>query len=66
MTQLYGVAILTGIGFTMSLFVNSLAFTDPAQFMFADKLAILIGSFTSGILGYMVLRFAKHEHALKK
>ncbi|OIQ47646.1 MAG: Na(+)/H(+) antiporter NhaA [Gammaproteobacteria bacterium MedPE] len=62
MTQLYGVAILTGIGFTMSLFVNSLAFSEPAQFMFADKLAILVGSFGSGVLGYMVLRFAKHEH----
>jgi len=56
MTQLYGVAILTGIGFTMSLFVNSLAFSDPTQFMFADKLAILLGSFASGIIGYLVLR----------
>jgi len=58
MKQLYGVAILTGIGFTMSLFVNSLAFSDPAQFMFADKLAILMGSFASGIFGYLILRTA--------
>jgi len=58
-TQLYGVAILTGIGFTMSLFVNSLAFPDPAQFMFADKLAILVGSFAAGLLGYLILRCAK-------
>lgn len=55
--QLYGVAILTGIGFTMSLFVNSLAFPDPTMFMFADKLAILVGSFGAGILGYLILRF---------
>ena len=53
--QLYGVSVLTGIGFTMSLFVNSLAFTDPTQFMFADKLAILVGSCLSGLVGYAIL-----------
>jgi len=57
-TQLYGVAVLTGIGFTMSLFVNSLAFSDPLQFMFADKLAILVGSCLSGVVGYLILRTA--------
>lgn len=56
--QLYGVAVLTGIGFTMSLFVNSLAFSDPTRFMFADKLAILIGSCLSGIVGYVILKMA--------
>lgn len=59
--QLYGVSILTGIGFTMSLFVNSLAFPDPTLFMFADKLAILVGSFSAGLLGYLVLRFASES-----
>ncbi|MFV0562909.1 Na+/H+ antiporter NhaA [Malaciobacter mytili] len=54
--QLYGVAILTGIGFTMSLFVDSLAFTDDSLFAFTDKLAILLGSFISGIFGYLVLK----------
>ncbi len=54
--QLYGVAILTGIGFTMSLFVDSLAFTDDSLFAFTDKLAILLGSFISGIVGYLVLK----------
>jgi NhaA family Na+:H+ antiporter len=54
--QLYGVAVLTGIGFTMSLFVNSLAFSDPLQFMFADKLAILVGSCVSGVVGFVILR----------
>ncbi len=62
MRQLYGVSILTGIGFTMSLFVNSLAFSDPTQFMFADKLAILVGSFASGIIGYLVLRSVAIEN----
>ncbi len=55
--MLYGVSILTGIGFTMSLFVNSLAFSDTLQFESADKLAIILASFISGLLGYLVLRF---------
>jgi len=54
--QLYGVAILTGIGFTMSLFVNTLAFNDTEIFRYADKLAILLGSFFSGMIGYFYLR----------
>lgn len=57
--QLYGVSILTGIGFTMSLFVGSLAFTDSNLYEQADKLAILIASFTAGAAGYLVLRTAK-------
>jgi len=54
--QLYGVSVLTGIGFTMSLFISSLAFGDAALFQYTDKLAILIGSFASGIVGYCLLR----------
>ena len=54
--QLYGVSILTGIGFTMSLFVNSLAFVDDTLFAYTDKLAVLIGSFLSGIVGYLILK----------
>ncbi len=57
--QLYGVAILTGIGFTMSLFILSLAFEDPLQFQYTDKLAILLGSFTSGLVGYLLLKMGK-------
>ena len=54
--QLYGVAVLTGIGFTMSLFVDSLAFSDSEIYKYADKLAILLGSFLSGIVGYLILK----------
>jgi NhaA family Na+:H+ antiporter len=61
--QLYGVSVLTGIGFTMSLFIASLAFTDAKMFEYTDKLAILIGSFASGILGYLVLRSGKKTPA---
>ena len=56
--QLYGVSVLTGIGFTMSLFITSLAFSSDSLFQFTDRLAILLGSFASGILGYLVLRGA--------
>jgi len=54
--QLYAVCILTGIGFTMSLFVNSLAFPDDTMFAYTDKLAVLLASFASGIVGYLLLR----------
>ena len=55
--QLYGVAILCGIGFTMSLFISSLAFeqTGP-DFKIDDRLGILVGSMVSAILGYLMLR----------
>jgi NhaA family Na+:H+ antiporter len=56
--QLYGVSVLTGIGFTMSLFVDSLAFKDDALYEYADRLAILCASFLSGIVGYLILRFS--------
>ena len=52
----YGVSVLTGIGFTMSLFIDSLAFGDASLFHFADKLAILLGSIFSGVVGYLILR----------
>ena len=58
-SQLYGVSLLTGIGFTMSLFITSLAFVDDSVFQFTDKLAILIGSLMAGVMGYLVLRFSK-------
>ena len=61
--QLYGVALLTGIGFTMSLFVDTLAFGDTDLFAYADKLAILLGSLFSGVAGYVVLRVATRNTA---
>jgi NhaA family Na+:H+ antiporter len=57
--QLYGVSVLTGIGFTMSLFVDSLAFKDDALYEYADRLAILGASFISGLVGYLILRLSK-------
>ena len=52
----YGVTILTGIGFTMSLFIDGLAYQDSALFHHADKLAIFVGSFLSGAIGYLFLK----------
>ena len=55
--QLYGLACLTGIGFTMSLFIGNLAFADPEQIE-TVKLGVISGSVISGVLGYCLLRFA--------
>ena len=55
--QLYGVALLAGIGFTMSLFIGTLAFED-ASHSAGIRLGVLGGSILSACLGYMVLRWA--------
>lgn len=54
--SLYGAAALCGIGFTMSLFIGSLAFEETdVNLTFDDRLGIIIGSLLSGIVGYLVL-----------
>jgi len=54
---LYGTAALCGVGFTMSLFIGSLAFEETGiNMIFDERLGILIGSLASGIVGYLVLR----------
>ena len=53
--QYYGLSLVTGIGFTMSLFIGSLAFTDP-EFQTSVRLGVLIASLLAGVLGYLTLR----------
>ena len=53
--QVYGVACLTGVGFTMSLFIGTLAF-DDAELLNGVRLGVLMGSIASGVLGYVLLR----------
>ncbi|WP_066647725.1 MULTISPECIES: Na+/H+ antiporter NhaA [Sphingomonas] len=57
-TQLYGVALLAGIGFTMSLFIGGLAFPGSAGLEAEVKIGVLTGSVLSALAGYGVLRFA--------
>ena len=53
--SLYGVSILTGVGFTMSLFVGNLAFAENIQYIDGVKIGVLTGSLLSTIFGYLIL-----------
>jgi NhaA family Na+:H+ antiporter len=60
----YGVALITGIGFTMSLFIGGLAFKENAVELAVDeRVGILLGSAVSAVVGYLVLRFATSGRA---
>lgn len=56
--QLYGAAVLCGIGFTMSLFIGGLAWPGRPELVDAAKVGTLAGSLLAALLGYVVLRFA--------
>jgi Na+:H+ antiporter, NhaA family len=55
--QIYGIAILCGIGFTMSLFIGTLAFPDPS-YAAAIRIGVLVGSISSAVVGYALLHHA--------
>ena len=54
----YGVGVLTGIGFTMSLFVGNLAFVENVQYISVVKIGVLTGSLLSTVFGYVLLLVA--------
>jgi NhaA family Na+:H+ antiporter len=54
--QIMGVSFLAGIGFTMAIFIASLAFTTTPEFIDSAKIGILIGSLISAIIGFVILR----------
>jgi NhaA family Na+:H+ antiporter len=62
-SQVYGVALLTGIGFTMSLFIGTLAFSDAA-YAAQTRFGVLGGSLISGIAGYLLLRLRPAQQSL--
>ena len=59
--NLYGVGILTGIGFTMSLFVGNLAFVDNIQYMDGVKIGVLTGSLLSTLTGYFLILLSPNK-----
>jgi NhaA family Na+:H+ antiporter len=60
--QIIGVSFLAGIGFTMAIFVASLAFKNNPVYIDSAKIGILIGSFISALIGYTVLRLNPKKH----
>jgi Na+:H+ antiporter, NhaA family len=65
MPQLYGVSLLCGIGFTMSLFIGGLAFAGSPELSDAVKIGVLGGSIISGVVGWMVFRFLPERKVFK-
>ena len=56
---LYGTSALCGIGFTMSLFIGSLAFEETGvNLLFDERIGIVLGSLLSGVFGYLILSFS--------
>ncbi len=67
--QIIGVSFLAGIGFTMAIFIASLAFSASPEYIDSAKIGILIGSLISAIVGYTILRFnsvkGKFNHSIE-
>lgn len=56
-THLYGMSLVAGVGFTMSLFIGTLAFDATGSYATLIRMGVIFGSFLSGFIGYCVLRF---------
>ncbi len=62
--QVIGIAMLAGVGFTMSIFVANLAFSGNMFLLDSAKAGILAGSLIAGVLGYIVLRIGSRKHTV--
>jgi len=61
--HIYGMAIICGIGFTMSVFIGNLAYNaNGAQYIQINKLGVLIGSTVSAVWGYLFLSYVLYKH----
>ena len=60
--QITGTAMLAGVGFTMSMFIASLAFANTAVLMDSAKIGIMAGSLVSGVAGYLMLRWCRRDN----
>ncbi|MEM6805938.1 MAG: Na+/H+ antiporter NhaA [Bacteroidota bacterium] len=58
--QILGVGLLSGVGFTMAIFIAGLAFGSAPEFIDSAKIGILLGSLVAGVLGYVVLRLSSN------
>lgn len=54
--QFFGLSVLTGIGASMSLFINSIAYHDSPQFFYAEKIAILLASLVAAVAGFYIIK----------
>ncbi len=61
--QIIGIAVLSGVGFTMSLFIGGLAFADSMMYLSSAKIGIIVVSVASGIIGYLILRYGYKKTA---
>ncbi len=61
--QIMGVAAIAGVGFTMSIFIDNLAFYGDAISINSAKVGIIIGSIIAGLTGYLILRFSSRSKA---
>jgi Na+:H+ antiporter, NhaA family len=62
--HILGIGMLGGIGFTMSIFITNLAFPTEPGIINASKMAILLASLISGLIGFTWLKFAARTRAL--
>jgi NhaA family Na+:H+ antiporter len=62
-SKLYGVSVIAGIGFTVALFIASLAYPNAPGLLDEAKVGILLGSLAAGVCGFVILRLMPLEHA---